>query len=969
MTATYRRVVFLIISGLLLSSVIFLFWPNGRHIAFAATNAAVTSPAIDQEVNGQLDLVGTASADDPAFDYYIIEYGAGATPVSWKRYGDKHFTEVLNGTLETINTLRLSNQTYTFKVTVFDNEGNSSAAGVRVIVRNPLRPAAPHGNYQVDSDLCALCHGSHTAIFSPGILHFAATKYQSQLCYTCHNGSASIYNVAGEFDVSASRHPIKDMAFEDDPTHTLDCSDCHDPHGTEESAGKPYPRLLRTHTGPSTFVYSGNEFCYTCHGEDGAVKDMRFFETDNGHNNTDAGQTISFTEPASGTKIKCSQCHAPHGSAQPHIKVVAGKALCEPCHPDSAYTTRNDNEVVVGVGYPDTAFGQPYYAAARVFSQDTFSAPPVSLAGPREYRVPDSVFGAGFSPKTRAVCVGDANNDGKNEIIMTVADGTESALVIGAQDSDGYSIKPLVTLEGYGGYGVAVGNIDNIPGNEVIVTSLGSPGQITVIKINSSNEVTSHYHVATNGADPRDVVIANLDNTGYPEVVVSNYGSDDLALFRFNETQLELVESGVPSGGLHPYALAAGDVNEDTLQEIVVGNQHYENVNTLTQDPPYLLDNVVVFSGSTGSLIATKIINKDSRTATVGWDIAIGDVVDGSVGNEIVVAGKPLWPTGKTVNGSVTVLNVNDNSVRSYDALDTDTKGIAIGDVNGDGLADVVALNGNSISVFPHGVADLEAASTYRTSGMNASGIVDEPGPVAIGNVGKLHPYGHRAEVYGECALCHDPHAVTKAAPIYGATGLEPLYETPTVYGAVAHVVKDYQLCYKCHSGGAVPMTGPRDTAEEFNPDNDSYHSVMAAGRRGDIPNASFVGTWDAFSRLKCGDCHGNDALAPNQIKHGSANAFNLRRPYAGQSPLDPGLLCYMCHNPDFYGPGTATAGPYAWSRAGSSNNHMAHSNYGIDCATCHDVHGSASTAGIIRPSMNMSGAAPGPFTCTTGCH
>lgn len=434
-------------------------------------DVTITSPTVAQEVSGQLPLIGTASADNPPFDRYVIEYGRGATPTSWVKYGSTHSSAVWNNTLETINTLRLNNEIYTFRVTVTDTEGNTTSASVPVSVVNNVRPAAPHGSYQLDSAQCALCHSSHTAIGNPGILRFGAVQNQSQLCYSCHDGTASIYNIAVAFDTNASHHPIRDVTYENDPEHTLDCSSCHDPHGSEEVDGQPVPRLLRSTDSAGTKSYGGNPFCYSCHGVSGSIKDMRYFETGNAHNNTDPGQTEIFANPASGTKIKCSMCHEPAGSPQTRLRKAAGKALCEPCHPDSLYTTRTDNEVVVGVGYPDTAFGQPFYAAVRVFTQDTFTSVPVLLAGPREYRVPH----APLTPRTRAVCVADANNDGKDEILMTIADGASSALVIGVQASNGYSIQPLAVLDGYGGYGVAVGDIDADSNNEIIVTSLGLP--------------------------------------------------------------------------------------------------------------------------------------------------------------------------------------------------------------------------------------------------------------------------------------------------------------------------------------------------------------------------------------------------------------------------------------------------------------------------------------------------------------
>lgn len=934
--------------------------------------AAIISPLPNQEVSAAMPITGTAT--DDLFDQYLIEYSKDVNPAAWIKLGDPRVVPVAGGTLADVNTYRLDNDTYTFKVTVSDKAGNTSSASVIVAVNNGIRPGTPHGNYQVDTDLCALCHGTHTGIFAPGILRFGATKFQSQLCYTCHDGAGSIYDVATEFDTGSAHHPIQDTTYEGDPAHTLDCSDCHDPHGSEETVGQPYPRILRAKDGAGAKSYQGNQFCYACHGAAGSIKDMRYFEDNNGHNNTDPNQTQTVADPASGTKIKCVRCHEPHGSQQANLRRETDKNMCgaSGCHPETPYTIRNDNEVVTGVGYPDTRFSQPFYAGVRVFSQDTFNTPPVALKGPKEYRA----SGLTLYPRLRAVAVGDATNDGRNDIVATIADGGSSALAVWARSDDGYSFKPANVFSTRGGYGVAVGDVNLDGSNETvvatIVATIGAPYEIKVLNI-LGNAVIGSTSYATGGTNPRKVAIGDITGDGLNDVVVTNYGSNNVTVFKQSAGILTRV-GPVSAGGTYTYGLAIGDVNADGKNEVVVANQGYENQSSFNQDPPYSSDNVTVFtSDAAGNL--TLAATLDNGTATAGWDVAVGDVLDGSPGNEIVAVGHPLYPSGRRVNGQITVFNLNDagddNSARVYDAGATDSKGVAVGDANGDGQADVVVLNGAAVSVFSHGAADLTAPAIYSMAGMNTVGIIDEPGPVAIGDVVKSHPFGHRVEVMGVCTGCHDPHSVTKAAPVWGASGVEPVYGPMTTYTLLTHVVKDYQLCFKCHSGASVPLVGTRNVAEEMNPNNASYHAVMAAGKRTDMPAGSFVGSWNQTSRLLCGDCHGKDALAPQQMRHGSANAYFLKKTYAGLPPSDSYLLCYTCHSGTFYGPGAATpAGNYAWNRSESEKDHRLHSNLGINCATCHDMHGSATTTGMIRPDMSMTGGnVPGVFYCTVACH
>ncbi|MFH1737311.1 MAG: FG-GAP-like repeat-containing protein [Actinomycetota bacterium] len=686
----------------------------------AAATAQITSPAPGQTVSGPVPLVGTADATSPAFSSYVIEFGVGAAPVSWIPYGNEHTSPVIGGTLDTINTLRLTNQTYTFRLTTLDQGGGQASASVTVTISNAVRLGTPHGNYQLDSDICALCHATHTGIFAPGILRFGATKFQSQLCYTCHNGTGSIYDVATEFDTGSAHHPIKDTTYEGDPAHTLDCSDCHDSHGSEESGGRPYPRILRSEDTGGAVSYQGNTFCYSCHGENGKIVDRRYFETNNGHNNTDPNQTTVFPDPASGTKIKCSICHEPHGSQQANLRRDTDKNMCgaSGCHPETPYTIRTDNEVVIGIGYPNLAFSQPYYAGLRLFSQDAFNMPPVSLKGPKEYRV----FPLSFSPRLRGIAVGDATNHGKNDVVATIVDGGTNSLAVWTGADGGYALEPVKMFAGCGGYGVAVGDI-NLDGiNETVVTTLGAPNEIKVLTIMGDAVIGANAY-PTGGVSPRKVAIGDITGDGLNDVVVTNYGSNNVTVFKQSAGAL-LQVAPVAAGGAYTYGLAIGDVNADGKNEVVVANQGYQNQSSFNQDPPYSDDNVSVFSSDAdGNLTLIGILNNGEATA--GWDVAIGDVLDDSPGNEIVVVGHPLWPSGLTVNGRIAVFNLVDNSARVYDAGATDSKGVAVGDADADGKPDVVVLSANAVSVFSHGAADLAAPAVYSMAGMNTVGLAD----------------------------------------------------------------------------------------------------------------------------------------------------------------------------------------------------------------------------------------------------
>ena len=83
--------------------------------------AMITSPGLNQRISGMVPIMGTAFSDK--FQYYKLEFGAGANPAVWSYFagGEK---PVRGGQLGTLNSGALAPGPYTIRVIVVDNTGN-----------------------------------------------------------------------------------------------------------------------------------------------------------------------------------------------------------------------------------------------------------------------------------------------------------------------------------------------------------------------------------------------------------------------------------------------------------------------------------------------------------------------------------------------------------------------------------------------------------------------------------------------------------------------------------------------------------------------------------------------------------------------------------------------------------------------------------------------------------------------------
>ncbi len=213
---------------------------------------------------------------------------------------------------------------------------------------------------------------------------------------------------------------------------------------------------------------------------------------------------------------------------------------------------------------------------------------------------------------------------------------------------------------------------------------------------------------------------------------------------------------------------------------------------------------------------------------------------------------------------------------------------------------------------------------------------------------------------HAECSDCHNPHAaspgVSPSMPavtnnltsnvLKGVWGVQPVWPGPwgqvTQYTVVNDTQYQHEICLKCHSYyafGATPPPDPygiiaggvnTDQAQEFNPNNASYHPVAAAGKNdfkmtvGGVVydyKSSLIGGMTPTSTFTCVECHSNADLTGTGPKgpHGSNVWPLLWAPYTGATGINgtEGDLCFKCHKAAVYGgPGGSS---WNWQETGFS--------------------------------------------------
>lgn len=219
-----------------------------------------------------------------------------------------------------------------------------------------------------------------------------------------------------------------------------------------------------------------------------------------------------------------------------------------------------------------------------------------------------------------------------------------------------------------------------------------------------------------------------------------------------------------------------------------------------------------------------------------------------------------------------------------------------------------------------------------------------------------FNEFGGVSNRHSECGDCHNSHnalgissststtgwstsgrmaSVSGVSVVNGAAGTAPAYTF--LNGINTGTTKEYQICFKCHSGftvlpaqlanlpanGSVPITPQLsrnylDKGVEFNPANLSFHPIEAAGKNlttkmaaslstATNPTTLRLWTFTTASTIRCTQCHSTETAISTTTDlptHKSANRGILLRKYVDRVlklstaayAYTEFALCYACH-------------------------------------------------------------------------
>lgn len=315
----------------------------------------------------------------------------------------------------------------------------------------------------------------------------------------------------------------------------------------------------------------------------------------------------------------------------------------------------------------------------------------------------------------KAVAIGDINHDGRNDIVAT----TTGSIVIFYQNADGTLSTPLSYVAGNNPESLDIGDINNDGLKDIVVVDTYGT-LISVFIQNSDGSLNSRITYAS-GVSPASVKIGDINNDGLNDIAVDHMNDSFIGVFtqKTDGTLNSMITYPSPSGMNSDIDM--GDFNNDGLLDVVkltgASSSIVPPITIYYQKPDGTLEN------GQGLFLGLNMT----------YGISVGDLTNDAKDDIALVLG------GNVPSSSLLVFPQYTSSFGEpfygYPAYHI-PEAVQVADVSGDGRLDVLAIHGgwSALSVYIQQSTGLFSPNYQLYSGLPYASHY-KPAALAVGDI------------------------------------------------------------------------------------------------------------------------------------------------------------------------------------------------------------------------------------------
>jgi len=274
------------------------------------------------------------------------------------------------------------------------------------------------------------------------------------------------------------------------------------------------------------------------------------------------------------------------------------------------------------------------------------------------------------------VFIGDSNNDGFNDIVTCNSNDDTLSIILWNNTISDWEPQILISI-GRSPQSVSIGDVNNDGFNDV-VTSNRNDNDISIIFWNNNTGDWNSTISKSTGNSPETIFIGDANNDGYNDMITANWLANTTSIHLWNNTVKDWDPEVIKSVGYGPEDVFIGDSNNDGYNDIIVTNA--------------VDDNISIFLWNSTIIDWEPQITKSAGNGPLS--VFIGDANNDGY-NDII--------TTNTYDDNMSILLWN-NTIIDWEPQTTISTGdhpsdVSIADANNDGYNDIVLLNENDDEV------------------------------------------------------------------------------------------------------------------------------------------------------------------------------------------------------------------------------------------------------------------------------